>query len=149
MNEEEIQNIQRILTEHFQRQSKSKDEVEQALSAVAAAIQQEGDKLVYTGITGEVVFLVSIRGKNVVEFHGMVGGDPSEKEKLSLLKQELPAFLDKLKNLGVYVAYVSSPIKKFGPFEQLLNSFGFKVSEKFDDDGTTVIAYYKVLVDGT
>jgi hypothetical protein len=150
MNEEDIQNIQRILVEHFTRQlNNDQEKIELALTEIATAIQKEGDKLIYLDITKELVFLVSVRGKNVVEFHAMVGGNPSEKEKLTMIEEELPYLLQKLKSLEVYVAYIASPVKLFGPFKKLLDKFGFKVSKEFKDDKTPVVAYYKVLFDGT
>lgn len=150
MNEEEVQNIQRILVEHFTKQlGGDQEKIELALGEIATAIQKEGDKLIYSGITKEVVFLISVRGKGVVEFHAMVGGNPGEKEKLSMLEEELPYLFQKLKSLGVHIAYVSSPVKLFGSFKKLLDKFGFKTSREFKDGKTPVIAYYKALFNGT
>ena len=150
MNEEEVQNIQRIIVEHFTRQlGGDQEKVEAAVGEIAAAIQKEGDKLIYSNITKEIVFLVSVRGKNIVEFHAMIGGNPKEEEKFNMLEKELPYLFQKLKSLEVYVAYISSPVKLFGPFKKLLDKFGFKNSKEFKDDKTPVIAYYKTLFNGT
>lgn len=97
MDEQEAQEVMQIATDYFMQEAGG-DEVKanQMLSALAGMIQGPGAKLVHLG---NIVFLVMVRAKGVVEIHTMATKlDPSE------MVDALNKLLAYLKNIGVKTA---------------------------------------------
>ncbi len=68
----------RIATEYARSASKSEEEAQKLLGALAAIVQEDSAKLVHLG---NVLFLVLVRGKELVEVHTL--GDEKKPRDLA------------------------------------------------------------------
>ena len=128
MDKQEQEEVGRIAIEWFRQTLKSEAEVQKAISKLTHMVQEEGVKLVHLG---NVLFLVFVRGKGVVEIH-LLG---TEKDPRMLFKdfEDLAAYL---KNSGVKMAYTYMVEDKFQKLAQMtklnLKRFKAKIQGKMN-----------------
>jgi hypothetical protein len=113
MDPKEAKEIMRIATEYARSISKSEEEAQKLLGALAAIVQEEGSKLVHLG---NVLFLVMVRAKEVVEVHTI--GDEKQPRALAKNFMDLAAYL---KGIGVKLAYTYSPDAKFAKLAKMVD----------------------------
>lgn len=98
--------IVQIARDYFRQETGSDEKADEMLMQLAAAVKDDGGKLVQLG---NVLFLVLVRGKGVVEVH-TIGNEAQPRQMAENFKQ-LAAYL---KNIGVKTAYTYAEDKKFG-----------------------------------
>jgi hypothetical protein len=113
MDPKEAEEIMRIATEYARSVSSSEEEAQKLLGALAAIVQGEGAKLVHLG---NVLFLVLVRGKELVEVHTL--GEEDKPRKLAKDFLDLSKYL---KSLGVKVAYTYTPDTKFSKLAKMVD----------------------------
>jgi hypothetical protein len=113
MDPKEAEEIMRIATEYARSVSSSEEEAQKLLGALAAIVQGEGAKLVHLG---NVLFLVLVRGKELVEVHTM--GDEKKPRDLANNFLNLAKYL---KQIGVKVAYTYTPDTKFAKLAKMVD----------------------------
>ena len=105
MDEQEQQEVARIAREYFLQETGSEEAADAAMEKLAYLVQEEGSKLVHIG---NVLFLILVRGKGVVEVHTLaVEANPRE------LAQNFVELANYLQNIGVKVAYTYSEDNRF------------------------------------
>lgn len=105
--------VVKIATNYFRKATKTEEQAQAMLNGLARILQDEGAKLVHLG---NVLFLVIVRGKGVVEIH-TIG---EEKKPRDLAKN----FIDLskyLKNIGVTTAYTYSEDEKFKKLAKMVD----------------------------
>lgn len=108
---QEQQVVAQIANDYFLKELGSQKEADKALSKLGKLVQDKGAKLVHLG---NVLFLVIVRGKGVVEVH-TIG---TEANPMDLVKD----FVDLtkyLKNINTKVAYTYSEDNKFSRIAKL------------------------------
>lgn len=118
IDDQEAQEIMRIATDYCRSATKTEEEAQKLLSALAATVQEEGAKLVHLG---NVLFLVLVRAKETVEVHTM--GEEKSPRDMAQRFQELARYL---KGIGVKVAYTYAQDSKF---KKLARMVGMDVQE--------------------
>lgn len=113
MDPKEAQEIMRIATEHARSISKTEEEAQKILAGLAAIVQEEGAKLIHLG---NVLFLVLVRGKELVEVHTM-----GEEKRPRDLAEDFIKLTQYLKAIGVKVAYTYSPDTKFSKLVKMVD----------------------------
>ena len=113
MDPKEAQEIMRIATEYARGVSKSEAEAQKLLGALAAIVQEDSAKLVHLG---NVLFLVLVRGKELVEVHTI--GDEKKPRDLAQNFLNLAKYL---KGIGVKVAYTYTPDTKFSKLAKMVD----------------------------
>ena len=131
MDEQEQQEIVRIAREYFLQETGSEEAADVAMEKLANLVQEEGSKLVHIG---NVLFLILVRGKGVVEVHTLsVEANPRE------LAQNFVELANYLQNIGVKVAYTYSEDNRFA---RLAKMTGLPVKQRQTVvDGKTVNVY--------
>ena len=143
MENAEKNKVIEILYDHFMRQYKNDEKkAVAAINYIGTLAQKDGTNLVHFG---RVVFMVSVVAKKMVEFHAMIGGNPSESEMLKLLNKELDSLIKYLKQIGVAIAYTHMPTEKEKVFSNILEEYNFTKKKSTDDNGKNVIAFYIAL----
>ena len=105
MDEQEQQEVARIAKEYFLHETGSEEAADAAMEKLAYLVQEEGSKLVHIG---NVLFLILVRGKGVVEVHTLaVNVSPRD------LAQNFVELANYLQNIGVKVAYTYSEDNRF------------------------------------
>jgi hypothetical protein len=122
IDDQEAQEIMRIATDYCRSATKTEEEAQKLLSALAATVQEEGAKLIHLG---NVLFLVLVRAKETVEVHTM--GEEKSPRDMAQRFQELARYL---KNIGVKVAYTYAQDSKF---KKLARMVDLKVQEYKSD----------------
>lgn len=102
-----------IATNYFRKTAKDDNEVQKLLGGLARILQDEGAKLVHLG---NVLFLVLVRGKGVVEIHTM-----GEEKKPRDLAKNFHDLYKYLKNIGVKMAYTYAEDEKFKKLAKMVN----------------------------
>lgn len=133
MDQSEADEILRIATEYCRSITKTEEEAQQMLGALAGIVQEQGAKLVHLG---NVLFLVLVRGKELVEVHTM----GEEKQPRQMAKNFID-LANYLKGVGVKVAYTYSPDKKF---EKLAKMVDLKVQKYQSNVQGTMMNVYAV-----
>lgn len=105
--------IVKIATDYFRKATKSEEEAQALLGGLARILQDEGAKLVHLG---NVLFLVLVRAKGVVEVHTI--GEESKPRDLAKNFIDLYKFL---KNIGVTTAYTYSEDEKFKKLAKMVD----------------------------
>lgn len=105
MDEQEQQEVLRIANDYFLQELGSQEAANDSLEKLATLVQEEGAKLVHLG---NVLFLVLVRGKGVVEVHTMTT-ETSPRD----LAQTFVQLAQYLQNIGVDVAYTYSADNRF------------------------------------
>jgi|LakMenEpi03Aug12_release.lakeMendotaPanAssembly.Ray.scaffolds.fasta_scaffold617865_2 hypothetical protein len=113
MDPKEAQEIMRIATEYARGASKTEEEAQKLMGALAAIVQEDSAKLVHLG---NVLFLVLVRGKELVEVHTI--GDEKKPRDLAQNFLNLAKYL---KGIGVKVAYTYTPDTKFSKLAKMVD----------------------------
>lgn len=131
IDQAEQQEVVRIASEYFLQELGSQDAAADAMGKLATLVQEKGAKLVHLG---NVLFLVIVRGKNVVEVH-TIGTEKNPRD----LAKDFVDLVNYLKNIKVKVAYTYSEDNKF---DRLAKMTGLPVKKKQTQvDGKTVNVY--------
>lgn len=113
MDKAEADEIMRIATEYFRSVTKTEDEAQQMLTTLAGVVQEQGAKLVHLG---NVLFLVLVRGKELVEVHTI-----GTEDKPRNMAKNFVDLANYLKGIGVKVAYTYTPDTKFEKLAKMVN----------------------------
>lgn len=113
MDKAEADEIMRIATEYFRSVTKTEDEAQQMLATLANVVQEQGAKLVHLG---NVLFLVLVRGKELVEVHTI-----GTEDKPRNMAKNFVNLANYLKGIGVKVAYTYTPDTKFEKLAKMVN----------------------------
>jgi len=108
---QEQQVVAQIANDYFLKELGSQKEADKALSKLGKLVQDKGAKLVHIG---NVLFLVIVRGKGVVEIH-TIG---TEANPMDLVK-DFVDLTNYLKNIKTKVAYTYSEDNKFSRIAKL------------------------------
>jgi hypothetical protein len=131
IDETEQQEVMRIASDYFLQELGSQEAADDAMAKLASLVQEESAKLVHIG---NVLFLILVRGKNVVEVH-TIGSESSPRE----LAKDFVDLVSYLKNIKVKVAYTYSEDNKF---DRLAKMTGLPVKKKQTQvDGESVNVY--------
>ena len=131
IDETEQQEVMQIASDYFLQELGSQEAADEAMAKLATLVQDEGAKLVHIG---NVLFLVLVRGKNVVEIH-TIGSEPNPRD----LAKDFVDLVNYLKNIKVKVAYTYSEDNKF---DRLAKMTGLPVKKKQTQvDGKSVNVY--------
>ena len=128
---QENEEIVRIATEYFKKETGSDKKAQEMLGKLAITVQEEGAKLVHLG---NVLFLIMVRGKGVVEIH-TIGNEAQPR----YLADDFKKLADYLKNIGVKTAYTYTPDNRYGRLAQMT---GLPVKTfKVEVEGKPMTAY--------
>lgn len=105
MSPQEAQEIQDIAHEYFLKQSGSEQGAQKLMQGLASLLQEQGAKLVHIN---NLLFLVLVRGKGVVEFH-TIGEEQSSKE----YADDIVKLTKYVKNIGAKLLYTYAPSRAF------------------------------------
>lgn len=131
VDQQEQARIIEIATNYFRQEAKSEEGANKMMAGLAKIVEQDGAKLIHIG---NVLFLVQVRGKGVVEVHTI--GTENPPRKLAEDFKQLAAYLQ---NIGVKMAYTYSPDDRFGRLAQMT---GLPVKKfKVDVEGQPMTAY--------
>jgi hypothetical protein len=131
IDETEQQEVARIANDYFLQELGSQEAADDAMGKLGMLVQEDGAKLVHLG---NVLFLVLVRGKNVVEIH-TIGNESSPRD----LAKDFVDLANYLKNIEVKVAYTYSEDNKF---DRLAKMTGLPVKKKQAEvDGKAVNVY--------
>lgn len=131
IDETEQQEVARIANDYFLQELGSQEAADDAMAKLGTLVQEDGAKLVHLG---NVLFLVIVRGKNVVEVH-TIGNEASPRD----LAKNFVDLANYLKNIDVKIAYTYSEDNKF---DRLAKMTGLPVKKKQAQvDGKTVNVY--------
>jgi hypothetical protein len=131
IDETEQQEVARIANDYFLQELGSQEAADDAMGKLGMLVQEDGAKLVHLG---NVLFLVIVRGKNVVEVH-TIGNEPNPRD----LAKDFVDLANYLKNIEVKIAYTYSEDNKF---DRLAKMTGLPVKKKQAEvDGKTVNVY--------
>ena len=131
MDTKEQEQIIQIALNYFKKETGSDKTAQQMLGTLAAIVKEEGAKLVHLG---NVLFLVMVRGKGVVEIHTI--GTEAQPRMLAEDFKQLAAYL---KKIDVKTAYTYTPDNRYGRLAQMT---GLPVKTfKVDVKGKPMTAY--------
>ena len=131
IDETEQQEVARIANDYFLQELGSQEAADDAMAKLGTLVQEDGAKLVHLG---NVLFLVIVRGKNVVEVH-TIGNEANPRD----LAKNFVDLANYLKNIDVKIAYTYSEDNKF---DRLAKMTGLPVTKKQAQvDGKTVNVY--------
>lgn len=131
IDETEQQEVARIANDYFLQELGSQEAADDAMAKLGTLVQEDGAKLVHLG---NVLFLVIVRGKNVVEVH-TIGNEANPRD----LAKNFVDLANYLKNIDVKVAYTYSEDNKF---DRLAKMTGLPVKKtQAQVDGKTVNVY--------
>ena len=105
MSPQEAQEIQDIAYRYFLKESGSEQGAQKLMQGLAALVQEQGAKLVHIN---NLLFLVLVRGKGVIEFH-TIGEEQSSKEYANDIVQ----LTKYVKNIGVKLLYTYAQSRAF------------------------------------
>lgn len=131
IDQAEQEEVAQIARDYFLQELGSEEKADEAMAKLATMIQEDGAKLVHLG---NVVFLVIVRGKGVVEVH-TIGNEPNPRD----LAQNFVDLAKYLQNIGTKVAYTYSEDNRFA---RLAKMTGLPViQKKAKVDGKDVNVY--------
>jgi hypothetical protein len=131
MDTKEQEQIIQIALNYFKKETGSDKTAQQMLGTLAAIVKEEGAKLVHLG---NVLFLVMVRGKGVVEIH-TIGTEAQPR----YLAEDFKKLADYLRNIDVKTAYTYTPDNRYGRLAQMT---GLPVKTfKVDVKGKPMTAY--------
>jgi hypothetical protein len=131
MDKQEQDRIIQIALDYFKKETGSDKTAQQMLGTLAAIVKEEGAKLVHLG---NVLFLVMVRGKGVVEIH-TIGTEAQPR----YLAEDFKKLADYLRNIDVKTAYTYTPDNRYGRLAQMT---GLPVKTfKVDVKGKPMTAY--------
>lgn len=134
-----LSQIMQILQDHFFQATGDEVKTAEMINGVAEMVQQPGNKLVHFD---NVLFIVSVFDKNMVQFHAMVGGNLSVEEKIREMDKVFPKLLKFLKLMEVKIAYTYMDRKAEDKFIGLLDKYKFAKEYMTDPDGKELVAFY-------
>lgn len=108
---QEQQEVAQIANDYFLKELGSQEEADLAMGKLAKLVQDKGAKLVHLG---NVLFLVLVRGKGIVEIHTM-GNEPNPMD----LVKDFVNLANYLKNIKTKVVYTYSEDNKFSRIAKL------------------------------
>jgi len=108
---QEQQEVAKIANDYFLKELGSQEEADLAMGKLAKLVQDKGAKLVHLG---NVLFLVLVRGKGIVEIHTM-GNEPNPMD----LVKDFVDLANYLKNIKTKVVYTYSEDNKFSRIAKL------------------------------
>lgn len=100
IDQAEQQQVVNIANQFFLNELGSQEAADEAMGKLATLVQEDGAKLVHFG---NVLFLVLVRGKGVIEIHTM-SIEPSPRE----LVKNFIQLIDYLRNIETKIAYTYS-----------------------------------------
>lgn len=111
MDAQEQDQILQIALNYFKKESGSDEKAKEMLGKLAIIIRDEGAKLVHLG---NLLFLVVVRGKGVVEIHTI-----GTENRILAFAENFKKLAAYLKNIGVKTAYTYTPDNRFGRLAKL------------------------------
>ena len=108
---QEQQEVAQIANDYFLKELGSQEEADLAMGKLAKLVQDKGAKLVHLG---NVLFLVLVRGKGIVEIHTM-GNEPNPMD----LVKDFVDLANYLKNIKTKIVYTYSEDNKFSRIAKL------------------------------
>jgi len=111
MDKQEQEQIVQIALNYFKEETGSDKKAQEMLGKLATTVKDEGAKLVHLG---NVLFLIMVRGKGVVEIH-TIGKEAQPR----MLADDFKKLADYLKKIGVKTAYTYTPDNRYGRLAQL------------------------------
>jgi hypothetical protein len=131
MDKQEQEQIVQIALNYFKEETGSDKKAQEMLGKLATTVKDEGAKLVHLG---NVLFLIMVRGKGIVEIH-TIGKEAQPR----MLADDFKKLADYLKKIGVKTAYTYTPDNRYGRLAQLT---GLPVKTlKIDVKGKPMTAY--------
>jgi len=131
MDTKEQEQIIKIAFDYFKKESGSDETAQKMLSQLATVVSEEGAKLVHLG---NVLFLIMVRGKGVVEIH-TIGTEAQPRQ----LADDFKKLADYLTKIGVKTAYTYTPDNRYGRLAQMT---GLPVKTfKVEVEGKPMVAY--------
>jgi hypothetical protein len=131
MDTKEQEQIIQIAFNYFKKESGSDEKAQKMLSQLATVVSEEGAKLVHLG---NVLFLIMVRGKGVVEIHTI-----GEEAQPRYLADDFKKLAEYLKKIGVKTAYTYTPDNRYGRLAQMT---GLPVKTfKVEVEGKPMVAY--------
>ena len=127
-----------IMYDHFTNQYKDGAKAIAAINYVGEQVQQPGCKLIHLD---NVVFMISVSATNMVEMHAMIGGQPTDKQKLEAVDKQLGKLLPMLKEFGAKLAYTYMPPNRAAQFRKVLEEYKF-YERPAKVDGKPYITFY-------
>ena len=131
MSPQEAQEIQTIARNYFLQETGSPEGAEKMMAKLASLVQEEGAKLVHLG---NILFLLLVRGKGVIEFHTM--GSESTPQQYA---DDLINLAKYLKNIGTKLVYTYTENRAFERVARLTNLPITKTQTEID--GKRVFVY--------
>lgn len=113
VSSEEEKEIIQIATSYFRKITKTEKEAKAMLEGLSRILQDEGSKLVHLG---NVLFLVMVRGKGIVEVHTI-----GEEKKPRHMAKNFADLANYLRNIGVKIAYTYSEDEKFKKLAKMVD----------------------------
>lgn len=111
MSPEEAQQIEQIARDYFLQQTGSQEGMESMMGALAALVQEDGAKLVHLG---NVLFLLLVRGKGVLEMHTIGSEDSAQK-----YAEDVVNLANYVKNIGTKLLYTYAESRVFDRIAKL------------------------------
>jgi hypothetical protein len=131
MDKQEQERIIQIALEYFKKETGSDKKAQEMLGQLAAIVKEEGSKLIHLG---NVLFLIMVRGKSVVEIH-TIGTEAQPR----MLADNFKKLADYLKKIDVKTAYTYTPDNRYGRLAQMT---GLPVKTfKVEVEGKPMTAY--------
>jgi len=130
--------ILRIMYDHFVNQYKNSAKAIAAINYIGEQVKQPGCKLIHLG---NVLFMVSVSSNHMVEIHAMMGGHPTDKQKIEAIDKQLDKLLPMLKKLDVKLAYTYMPLDKANQFRKVLKEYKF-YERPAEVQGKKLITFY-------
>lgn len=131
VDQQEQEQIVKIAMDYFRQEAGSEEGANKMMAGLAKTVEEDGAKLIHIG---NVLFLVMVREKGVVEVHTI--GTENPPRKLAEDFKQLAAYL---KNIGVKMAYTYTAEDRFGRLAQM-TGLPFK-KFKVDVQGKPMNAY--------
>jgi hypothetical protein len=128
----------RIMYDHFTDQYKDAKKAIAAINYIGEQVQQPGCTLIHLD---NVVFMISVSATKMVEMHAMIGGHPTEAQKLEAIDKQLDKLLPILKDVGAKLAYTYMPPNKAAQFRKVLKEYKF-YEKPAKVEGKAYIAFY-------
>ena len=134
MDKKEQQEILRIATEYFRKETGGDEKkAQRLLQGLAALVQRDGVNMVHIENT---LFLVIVKGKGIVEVHTLAIDESS-----ATLAKNFVSLTKYLKNIGVKVAYTYSDDPRYAVVAKR-TKLDFQEKKITAQDGKTYTAYY-------
>lgn len=103
----------KIATAYCRKVTKTEEEAQAMLAVLSRILQDEGAKLVHLG---NVLFLIMVRGKEIVEVHTI-----GEEKKPREMAKDFLDLAKYLKNIGVKMAYTYAEDEKFKKLAKMVD----------------------------